>query len=148
MTDKNLGILMAEQAVAAIGSLNNSQKTIDLYEKIRLAQEENESTANAQRRKALPHGVSAIVSIALNLVAEVFKNAKNPMGEAVRAVANITPEAAKVWSSALDGNITAYSHNTRAAELAAQRINQAQSTTDTLISRNVEQVERLLSKEI
>ncbi len=148
MGNKNLGLSIADSAVASVNSLNNSPRSIELYEKIRLAQEENDQVANEQRKKAFSYGLSASVSMALNLVGEVFKNAGNPLGEALNSLARTTPEIAKVRSTSLDGSITDHSHTSRVADTAAQRITQNQSTTETLIGRNVEQISRLLSKEV
>ena len=146
MVEKNLGIAIAKEAVASIKSLNTT-RSIEIYEKIRLAKEENDETAKAQKIKALPHGLSAGLSIICSLAATFF-NEQTKWYISLNAAAKALPSAAATSSSWLDGAVTTHSYNTKISDVAQQRISQYQNTNDSLISRHVEQIGRLLSKEI
>jgi len=147
MAEQNLQMVLAAEAVHSMDRLNTSRH-IELYEKLRLAREENDETAKTQRKQALPHGLSAGLSIVCSLAGEVLKNAGNPMGEALSSVARTTPEGAKIWSTALEGKVTHHSHTTREAQVAQDRIASTQQTTDKRLSDIVENTGRLLAKEV
>ena len=127
----NLGIVIATQAVHSMDSLSKStNRQIEIYEKIRQAKEENDETANAQKRKAYPHGFSAALSLICSIAGEVLKNAQNPLGEILNSVSRTAPQAASIFSASLDSKVTHHSHGTRVAEVAGQRISQEQSNAD------------------
>lgn len=149
MANKNLGMVIAETAVTSISSLNNSPtKSIELWEKIRLSQEENDEVASQHKYKALWNGAGAIGCIALSIIGESFKQKALGFGEPVIAVGKACPEIAKGISSIHDGSITHYSHLSRVHDTASQRITHHEGTTESLIGRNVEQIGRLIAKEI
>jgi hypothetical protein len=149
MGQKNLGITMADAAVKSISTLNNSpNRSIEIYEKIRLAQEENEEVANAQGWKAYLHGASAVGTIFFSITAQALMPRNNQLGEVLNTFSKTTPEVANIFSANEDGSITLHSQNSRVADVANQRLYQQLSTNETLIGRHVEQIGRLLAKEI
>jgi len=146
---RNLGLSMADSAVTAVKALNKAapSRTWEIYKAILEAQEKNKDTANAQGKRALPHGISSVVSIGLSMVGQVFKDANNPIGDVLINIGRTSPDVANLCSSLSDKTITVYSHATRAAETQTQRKTQEENNIDSSIARIVEQTERFLSKE-
>lgn len=140
---------VVDAAIASIESLGRTTSYTAIYEQIRRAQEETNKVAEILRSKALPHGLSAVVSISFSLIGEFFKNKGNAMiGDAFLSAAKITPEGAKVWSTSLEGSETLRRHASNVADVASRRITDQQSTTDRLISQSVQNFGDLLRKEI
>lgn len=148
--EKNLGLTMADAAVASISSLNNSPtRTIDLYEKIRLAREENDEVANNQKWLSIYHGISAAASIGLAMLGQTLvSTGPKDVGEVMKTMSSKSPEFTSILSNTTNGNITLHQHLTRVFEMAQQRLTSEQSTIDSLISRNIDQIGRLLAKEV
>jgi len=147
MTQENLQIKIANAAVQSIGSLNTT-KQIDLYEKIRLAQEENDATVKSQKAKMLPHGLSAALTAICSIFGEVLKNAGNPLGEMLKSVGSTAPEVGRIYSTSLDGNITHHQHTTREAQVAQERIGQTENTSNSQINQVVTNISDMLRKEV
>ena len=144
---RNLGLSMADSAVEAVKALNQatSSRTWEIYETIKKSQEENEKTAQAQKRKAFPHGISSIVSIALSMVGQVFDDS---IKNVLTSLAKTSPDVASLCSSLSDKTITIHSHATRAADTDLQRKTQDENSIESTIARIVEQTERFSAKEV
>lgn len=148
--EKNLGLTIADATVASISSLNNSPtRTLELYEKIRLAQEETDQVAKNQKRLSYYHGISAIASIGLAMVGQTFvSTGAKDVGEVMKTIGSKSPEFTSILSNTTNGNITLHQHASQAANLAQQRITSHESTDESLLSRNIDQIGRLLAKEV
>ncbi|NGX44501.1 MAG: hypothetical protein K1060chlam3_00668 [Candidatus Anoxychlamydiales bacterium] len=138
----NIQMALATQAIESIGVLNKS-RTTDIYRKILEAQEATDATAKTQKNQALPDGL-AMALTGVSMAASAFFNKP----DLLPTLTQLSSSSSSIWSKRLEGNVTSYSHESRVADIARDRISNTEHSTDKSITDIAEQVGRLNQKEI
>ncbi len=145
--NSNIQMELASTIAESIKALNTNlaNRFIYIFNSKIESQQASLNTAKSQKRQALPHGLSAVVSFTSAIATSILKTKGfSNAAQLSEAIAISGPKGADVISSLQNANVTKHSDRTKFLEFDKQNISNAKDTITSSIAKLVEIASRLI----